>query len=1138
MAAMLLTVVALAQQLNRIQLEHSNQMEIIQEGDKLVTYVVGDVVFQTETGTILCDTAIWRRGENVHLKGRVRIDDRDFKLLADSVLYDINTEVAISRGDTVEVWSYTDSMYAVGPYAYFDNERQYTFMDQRPLVILNHEDTLNEVRIRGDTVEHDGQTEYAFAVGDVQINSREMTSTSDTAEADLATNTITLRGSPVVTRGRSTISGGLVRIFYSDEQLDSIDVIDSANGEFVEAVDTTETWFDRSVLSGENLKLYFENGELSEVICWTQAYSWYYPTSRGAREFHENAVSGDTIRFEIEENQLQTVTVIGGAVGTYISGELVAAPLPGDTAGVEMRLPPATVDTIDYQSERIDYRLSDSTIILAEAAEVQSGMVALKAHDVQMDTRKRVVEAFSAEVETTGDSLIDDPHALKYRLQPNVIPVQLEDGQQVLLGDYLEYSIDTKKGRIVQSKSDYDKGFYYGERFYKEQENVFYGCQGRFTTCDSANPHWHFKSSDIKLIEGEKLIARPVVFYLGRLPMLALPYYVFPLKKGRRSGFLTFLFGNFERGERYVQDVGYYWAPSDYWDVLAAFDYSEEASQLKFKGAFNVHKLYAFKGSVRGEYLRQSNYIRNTAQESERNRWTLNFDYNHQISPTLEVGGFGDFVSDATYYDDYSNNLEDRLTGRRIQSRINFSKKFGDRTSLSGKFEHDVNLVTGRRDDDLPSLNLSLPTIKPFGEGYRDDDGKLVQKWYHGFSFRYNPSMLNYSSRDIDTTTFVAVVDSTPVIDTLTGDTTSWDVSEIKDTVETRSYKRYTRITHNPGISLPKIDLLKYIHIRPSLSYGETWVKVWETDQSQDAGINADRIYRTYSFRSSIGMNTALYGTIYPNLWGWTGLRHTMTPSVSYSWSPEIDLFPDVSRYAGGSSSRKASSLRFSLDHLFSAKVRRNEVEATYELLSISSNFTYNFEAEQKPLSPLSTTIRSSALPKLSLTASLTQPFYSPDSDDRLFYVSSFSFDARFAGFSGGTFLFDDPLQKAPTANGAKPTAGGRGWSLSAQYNYAQSGFNDTFRKTSNFVQLNARFFLTPLTEVTWSQRYSLLQHKNLNISINLSRQLHCWTGSLYFVPTGNNRGFGFKLYVTALPEIKIDNSHESYAQRLQGSVF
>ncbi|MBD3333250.1 hypothetical protein GF356_10405, partial [candidate division GN15 bacterium] len=238
----------------------------------------------------------------------------------------------------------------------------------------------------------------------------------------------------------------------------------------------------------------------------------------------------------------------------------MAAPLPGDTGGVDMRLPPATVDTIDYQSERIDYRLSDSTIILAEAAEVQSGTVALKAHDVQMDTRKRVVEAFSAEVETTADSLIDDPYALKYRLQPNVIPVQLEDGQQVLLGDYLEYSIDTKKGRIVQSKSDYDKGFYYGERFYKEQEKVFYGCQGRFTTCDSANPHWHFKSSDIKLIEGEKLIARPVVFYLGRLPMLALPYYVFPLKKGRRSGFLTFSFGNFERGERYVQDVGYYWA--------------------------------------------------------------------------------------------------------------------------------------------------------------------------------------------------------------------------------------------------------------------------------------------------------------------------------------------------------------------------------------------------------------------------------------------------------------------------------------------------------------------------------------------------------------------------------------------------
>ena len=84
------------------------------------------------------------------------------------------------------------------------------------------------------------------------------------------------------------------------------------------------------------------------------------------------------------------------------------------------------------------------------------------------------------------------------------------------------------------------------------------------TICDADEPHFHFKSDNLKLIEGKKLIARPVVLHIGRLPILAVPYYVFPLQKGRHSGILPFTLGNIERGERYIRNVGYYWAASEY----------------------------------------------------------------------------------------------------------------------------------------------------------------------------------------------------------------------------------------------------------------------------------------------------------------------------------------------------------------------------------------------------------------------------------------------------------------------------------------------------------------------------------------------------------------------------------------------
>ena len=81
---------------------------------------------------------------------------------------------------------------------------------------------------------------------------------------------------------------------------------------------------------------------------------------------------------------------------------------------------------------------------------------------------------------------------------------------------------------------------------------------------------------NMKMIENDKLIARPVVFHVEQIPILALPFYIFPLKKGRHSGFLPFSFGKFEKGERFVRNVGYYWAASEYFDLMSAMDYFEE----------------------------------------------------------------------------------------------------------------------------------------------------------------------------------------------------------------------------------------------------------------------------------------------------------------------------------------------------------------------------------------------------------------------------------------------------------------------------------------------------------------------------------------------------------------------------------
>lgn len=1115
---------------NRVVLERADVFEVMLEGDSYVTHAVGNVIFQTESGRIYCDSAVWRKRESVDLKGSVVIDDEDYRLAADSVFYDIATSVAVARGSNVELWSYKDSLYAAGLHAYFDNKRDFFYMEERPVLYLNYPDSARMVEVIADLIEYDANSKRTEASGIVIITSQDISSFSDCAVMNTADNTLDLFGNPRAKRRHSEVTGELISVYFEEGMLRKIDVIDSAHGEFSEPVDSAETDFDRSILKGKRIILTLEQGQLDNILCYGQAYSWYYPSTRGSNEFNENTVSGDTIRFTVEGERLTKVDVIDGPIGTFITGEIY-----GDDT-----LAPPIVDTIDYSSRFIQYDLVDSMITLKDASHVQSGTVALDAHEIYFDTRRRVIEAYSAAVDTvsvdTNDIGRTDGLATA-SLLPNTIPVILKDGADEVYGDYLEYSIDTEKGRIVQSKSAYEAGFYYGKKLFREQKHIFYVDGGTYSTCDKGEPHYHFHSKSMKLIEGEKLIAKPVVFYIGRIPILALPYYVFPLKKGRHSGFLPFTFGKFERGDRYVQNVGYYWAASEYWDWQGSFDYHEINRYLTLNSAVHFRKRYVFNGYVTGKDTRGTSYDWSAAAEGKSRRWVLNAGYNHTFSPSFNINASGSFQSDAQYFTDLSSNLDERLN-RVVSSRVNFSKKFGKSTALSGYFKHDVDLDREIRTDYIPSVAFSLPTIWPFGSGRLNEEGKLEQKWYHNITFRYSPNLLNYSRRVTNDSIFIVAYDTTITIDSLTmeEDTT---ITEIKDTVSIRSRREYAKINHNPKISLPTITLAKYFILTPSINYSETWFKISETDQSLADTIDASRLYRTYSYSGGAGLKTALYGTVYPNALGLVGLRQVITPTVSYGFSPDIDRYPKERGFVGGGAgSRKSSVMSFRLEQLYQAKVRQGETERSLNLLSLTSSFSYDFEKKEKPLSSLGTTFSISTLPGVTLSGSMTHSFYDPITDELSFWsphLMSFSLNTSFT-LSGSKFLFDDDVTAIPKGadsasqlDDSSQSKGRKGWNLNVTYSYSESGRDAGYRKSS-FIRFTLGFNLTPTTSITYSQNYDIVEKLTVSNAVNIVRKIHCWTGSLYWVPIGSNRGFGFKLNVTALPEIKIDQNHDTFS--------
>lgn len=1090
------------QRSGRLDLQHSDLLEVVLSNIQDTTFVIGSVVFQSDDGLIYCDSAIWLKGKNVRLIGSVVIDDPAYLLTADSVDYSLTSGDAIARGKYVELWSRDDSLFAVGHHVFYNKYTRFFAMEERPTLYLKYPDSAAMVEVTADYVEYDAPAGRAEATGTVIIKSRDVTAEAGCAIMYPKTNALDLSDQPLVRRGKSEISGQLICLSTLKNVIAKIDVLDSAKGSFVEPTEGSRDKYDRSALRGRRIIMDFDDGLLSRIACYGQAYSWYYPAAQTDRESNENSVSGDTIRFAVKNERLQTVTVIGGSVGTYVSTKV----------SMQDTIPSTKADTIDYSSRRIDYSLKDSLITLTDHSHVTSGTVALDAHRICFDTRRRIITAFSADVPSDSASTADS--ALTAKLQPNVIPVSLKDKDEVILGDYLEYSIDTEKGKIAQSKSKYETGFYYGEKVFRSTKDIFYVDDGRYTTCDADEPHFHFHSGHMKLMEGNKLIAKPVVLNIGRIPILALPYYVFPMKKGRHSGFLPFQLGNIEKGERYIRNVGYYWAASEYWDTQAALDYYERSTTINLYGKVNYRKLYLLDGTVTGNYTRSTDYSSTSATDVKRRRWTIQTAHNHELAPSFKISASGQYQSDKSFYKDYSANLAERLN-RSVTSKLNFTKRFSRTVSLSGAFTHTDNLDARSRTDLLPSAALSVPTIKPLGSGSRDENGDLKTRWYQALSVTWRPSLTNYSSR-------------------ITRDTATGPDSLLAPSL--RSRKEFTKFDHSIATSLP-VTVAKYFIFNPSFSYSENWTKVYRTDQSDTLGIDPSKFYRTYAYSTGVSLSTKLYGTVYPNMLGLVGFRQVLTPSVSYGFSPKVDPEPVVRGYVGGNGSSSRSSLMtFSLSQVYQARVKAEETEQSLDLLSISSSASYDFEKTEMPLSNLSTTFSSTVLPNIRLNGSMVHSFYHPETKELHLlspFLQSFGLSTTF-GFSGRSFLFDEVTpRRAPrdsgAASGRAPTPSATqssrsGWNLSATYAYSESGRGSAFRKSS-YIQFSVDFRLTPTTEVSYSQYYDFTGRGTINNQVSIGKNLHCWRGEFWWVPTGSNHGYGFRLYVLAIPALKLDNS-------------
>lgn len=1060
-----------------LELVHSDHLEIRQYDDNVILNLTGNVHFKQDSTHIKSQRAVWYKTSGVVvLIDSVFLDDGKGNTINSrrATYYRNSRKVTVSE----DVLMVADSgrVRITGRKGEYLRDREYAIISGEPKLTARSEKDTSTVTITARLLEYDDLARIGTATDTVKITKGKLVATGGKAEFYRDDEYAVLFDNPVAVQENSRLEGDTIWVYTAGEKVSNIAVRGNARGEYTPAPDSTEEKGSTSVLTGKRLDFFFTDEKAESVVVVETATSHYEPSSKSEDDVGTNDASGDTIKFYIENDDLQRALILGGAEGSYRFR-------PEDA-------PPDSVveDTVWYNSGIIEYLAGDSSIILTGNSKVIYQNMNLISHRIIYNTARDYVFAEGDSVHTADSSYYKDP------------PI-LSEGAEKIVGYKMEYNIKSRKGRITYGDTEFEGAYYSGGDIRKVTDEVLYVKDGIYTSCNLVEPHWSFKADKMKMITRDKVFARPVILYIGDLPVGALPYYVFPIKKGRHSGFTTFELGNFERGERFIRNVGYYWAASEYWDLQGTLDYFEDShTALNVVGRYALR--YKLTGRISGSFVNTSRYVGMTKTGGQ--RWQVTGSHNQVINQTTTLAASGTFMSDRKFTQDISFDPEE-IRNRNINSHVSLSKKY-DQASLTVALDQNWNLDTDIRTESLPVISYSryqqalFPYRKPRQKGIESEE-----QWYNRIYYRYTFNARNYRR-----------------INRLEGND---------------SYLEYATADHKLGLSATT-KIAGVLNFTPGANYQETWYYIPTTGAAENAGLETNTFKRRGTYNFGASANTTLYGLFAFNLGLVDAFRHIITPTVSYSWSPEFESNREYYSFtrAGGNPS-KTSSMSIGLANSFQMKGRLRGKEYKLDLFKVNMSTGYNFLAEGRKWSNLSTSIQATSIKKISLSGSMSHSFYDRDASD----TSPDFLHPRLLNYALTTsFTMSGKQDMAPSDQQQEssqpqevgyfqrryspitPTQSPWQLSFSARYTESRSG---TSKYITRWINVNYETPITPGWRIKYTCSYDVQNKVITDQELQVKRDLHCWQMSFIWRPTGLRAGYYLLINVIQLPEIKVETS-------------
>lgn len=266
--------------------------------------------------------------------------------------------------------------------------------------------------------------------------------------------------------------------------------------------------------------------------------------------------------------------------------------------------------------------------------------------------------------------------------------------------DSIRIDLESGRGELVQGNIFIVQNNMHitGTAISRTGENDYSARISTYTTCDDETPSWKFAADKLDMTLDEYGTARHVVFYIKDVPVLYVPYAVFPIKRERQSGFLFPRFGwSGNKGAR--ADIFYYWAISPSQEATIDLDI-----QTRRGVGTGLDYRYLRKQGSTGNLGGYLIYDLNT----DNPRGFVAQSHREIFSPSMNIRSSINMTSDRLFLNDYGEKSGD-YNRQSSDSTINFLKTWQN-YALTGdlRFTQDYYATSNKRTlQSLPEIGLA-----------------------------------------------------------------------------------------------------------------------------------------------------------------------------------------------------------------------------------------------------------------------------------------------------------------------------------------------------------------------------------------------------------------------------------------------